>query len=58
MDDEKIAAMLTQAACVLLAEKWRLAGGPTELKPHDIENIEKQVVTMWRRIEVSIKDQR
>jgi|GEM_PF-4855731 hypothetical protein len=58
MDDEKIAAMLTQAACVLLAEKWRLAGDPTKLKPSDIQNIEAQVVTMWRRIEVSVKAQR
>ena len=58
MDDEKIAAMLTQAACVLLAEKWRLVGDPTKLKPSDIQNIEAQVVTMWRRIEVSVKAQR
>ena len=57
MDDEKIAAMLTQAACVLLAEKWRLVGEPTKLKPVDIEHIEAQVVAIWQRIRERLKPQ-
>ena len=58
MDDSFVAAMLTNAACTLLAEKFRETATQNRMPAStDIDRIETQVVMMWKRIGDKLRTQ-